>query len=163
MPRGAMIRSDYGFTLLELVMVISILGIIGVFAVPRLFDLATAAPQQATKNEMLALRRGIAGDANLAVAGTHQMRGFLIDCGAVPTALGNLVTRPASCPAWNAFLKTGWNGPYIDANVGNYTLDAWGTAYTLDSGNRILVSNGLDRVKQTVGATCAGDDICMLF
>jgi prepilin-type N-terminal cleavage/methylation domain-containing protein len=157
------IRSDIGFSLLELVMVISILGIIGVFAVPRLFSLATAAPREATKNEMIAIRRGIAGDSNLASAGTLQMRGYLIDCGAVPAALGDLVTRPGSCPAWNAFLKTGWNGPYIDANVGDYTRDAWNNLYTLDGPNRILVSNGPDGVKQTAGATCGGDDICFRF
>lgn len=144
-------------------MVIVILGIVGVFAVPRLFNLATAAPREATKNEMSALRRAIVGDPNLTTAGTPTMRGYLIDCGAVPTALGNLTVRPASCPAWNPFLKTGWNGPYIDANIGDYTRDAWGNLYTLDGPNRILVSNGPDGVKQTVGATCSGDDICTLF
>jgi len=45
-------------------------------------------------------------------------------------------------PLWNAFLRRGWNGPYIDCSGGVYLRDAWDSKYRYDASGRTLTSHG---------------------
>jgi general secretion pathway protein G len=96
-----------GFTLLELLVVVLILGLLAGFVAPRYFS-------QVGKSEVNVARAQI--DA-LAKA----LDQYRLDTGRYPSAeigLEALVTRPANEPKWN--------GPYLRKAV---PLDPWGKPY----------------------------------
>jgi len=138
-------RGARGFTLVELLVVISVLGIILAFFVPPIVGrVTTNARRVATLQEMRMLRDAIAGDPDIRMAGEMVVTGFKNDIGRWPRDLVELATsdpdtgiyvgRPypgkTKLPAWDPYLKKGWNGPYVreDGNMG-YTEDAWGVDY----------------------------------
>ena len=140
-------RVARGFTLVELLVVISVLGIILAFFVPTIVGrITTNARRVATMQEMRTLRDAIAGNPDLTVGGEMIATGFKNDVGRWPRDLVELVTRDPFQPPWSAinysgkvvlpqwdpYLKKGWNGPYVreDGNFG-YRTDAWGMDYTL--------------------------------
>lgn len=131
-----------GFTLVEIVIVIVVLGIIASIAIAAIGDFIDESRIAATKSEMQEIKKAIVGDPQIAAGGKHISRGFLGDCGFVPERLQDLITRPDSVPAYNKFEQTGWNGPYVDSADGEYLTDAWGSAYVYDPVARSLVSNG---------------------
>ncbi len=95
-----------GFTLIELMLVVIILGILATVAVTRFAGRAEEAKVQTAKSE-------IAGAYGTAL----QL--FEIDCGRFPTTeegLGSLKTSSSK----------GWKGPYIKAKDFN---DPWGNPY----------------------------------
>lgn len=145
---------DKGFTLLELVMIIVLLGILAAVAIPRYQDIGTDAKQAVTTHRLEELRKAIVGNPDAVGSGTYSARGFRGDVGSFPAALTDLVNQ-GSYPAWNRYTKTGWNGPYVSSSGDEYLLDAWGNNFVYDAGGNppTITSYGAN------GVSGGGDDI----
>jgi prepilin-type N-terminal cleavage/methylation domain-containing protein len=156
-------RSDHGFTLVELLVIISVLGVILAFFVPTIVSrITTNARRTATIQEMRVLRDAVAGDPDVRMAGEMVVTGFKNDVGRLPRDLVELATRnpfegfygavnyigKETLPAWDPYIKRGWNGPYVreDGNMG-FRYDAWGVEY------RFFVE-----ANDTIGLLSAGPD-----
>ncbi|RME19387.1 MAG: hypothetical protein D6800_14330 [Candidatus Zixiibacteriota bacterium] len=133
---------ERAFTLIELVIIIVTLGIIAAVAVPKFVDLADSSRINATKQEMMALKRAIIGNPQATAGGAYVDRGFEGDVGYPPSQLVDLVRRPDSIPPYDRLSRLGWNGPYIDSSGGDYLTDAWGTPYSYSPSLRRIVSTG---------------------
>lgn len=101
-------RRMFGFTLLEVLLVVAILGVIASLVVPQLMGRQEQANLDATR---------------LSMSGIDQaLKLFALDhSGRYPTTaegLGALVTAPAQ--------STRWRGPYLEA----LPQDAWGQPFT---------------------------------
>lgn len=158
-------RVERGFTLVELLVVISVLGIILAFFVPTIVGrVTTNARRTATIQEMRMLRDAIAGNPDITMGGEMVVTGFKNDYGRWPRNLIELVTANPFDPPytafnyagremmtpWDPYIKKGWNGPYVreDYNFG-YMSDAWGTDYRFyaeGSDTMALWSAGPDRL-----------------
>lgn len=138
---------QFGFTLVELVIIIVVLGILAAVAVPIFGNMIKSSKISATKSEMESLKRAIVGNPRVVAGGELIDRGFEGDVGALPSSLVDLVTKPSSVPAYDKITRLGWNGPYMDADNANYLKDAWGTNYIYDSSGRTITSiNGADTI-----------------
>lgn len=115
-----------GFTLLELLVVIVIIGLLAGYVAPRYFAQVGKSEVQVTKAQIDALEKAL-----------DQYR---LDTRRLPTTeqgLQALVTKPTT--------ETNWNGPYLKKAVPN---DPWGRPYLYRSpgqkGDFDLVSYGRD-------------------
>lgn len=131
-----------GFTLIELVIVIVVLGIVAMFAVPRFSDLASSSKATATLDEMNNLKKAIVGNPAAISGGEYIDRGFEGDIGWAPARLQDLAAKPDSLLPYDKLSRLGWNGPYIDSAGGSYLKDAWGANYSYDRAGRRIVSTG---------------------
>ncbi len=119
-------RAQGGFTLLELLVVMVIIGLLASYVGPRYFS-------QIGKSEVKTARAQI---DSLGKA----LDQFRLDTGHYPTmqeGMAALVTKPAS--------EAKWDGPYLTKDVPN---DPWGNAYVYkipgDHGEYDLLSYGSD-------------------
>ncbi len=131
-----------GFTLIELVIIIVVLGIIAAVAVPKMGNMTDGSKISATKSEMMMLKKAIIGNPQAVAGGRYVNVGFEGDIGHPPVALIELTVKPDSVLAYNKFTRRGWNGPYVDNSGDEYLTDAWGTNYIYDRPNRLLISIG---------------------
>ncbi len=126
MMRDSACRRIRGFTLLELLVVIVIIGLLAGYVAPRYFSQVGKSEIQVAKAQIDALDKAL-----------DQYR---LDLRRYPTAdegLQALVTKPANEP--------NWNGPYLKKAVPN---DPWGRPYIYrvpgQKGEFDLISYGRD-------------------
>ncbi len=101
-------RGDEGFTLLEMLVVLAIMGLLAAIIAPQVLKYLGTSRSQTTKVQIQNV------DAALQL--------FRLDVGRFPTqeeGLGALVTAPSTAP--------GWNGPYLQKSAA--LNDPWGTPY----------------------------------
>lgn len=129
--------SGSGFTLIELTIIIIILGVIATIGIPVTGRMINSSKVNSTKEEMVNLKTAIVGRTS-----PHPIRGYENDVGSPPPDLKALYTKPAGATNWDKFTKTGWDGPYIDGDDGEYLKDAWGAYYIYDRTSRLIISVG---------------------
>ncbi len=84
-------RMRKGFSLIEMVIVILILGIIAAVAAPRMFDTATTAEQNTTRQQLAVLRNAI--EMYRARSGIYPPTGNL------PLAMADMLNGPFPAPS----------------------------------------------------------------
>lgn len=100
-------RLDAGFTLLELLVVMVIIGLLAAYVGPRYFSQVGKSEVKATKAQINALEK--------------SLDQFRLDTGHYPTmeeGLASLVTKPSN--------EARWEGPYLSKGV---PPDPWGNLY----------------------------------
>ena len=136
-------RSEVGFTLIELVIIIIILGIVAAVSIPKFGTLTEEAKANATREEIRRIKTAIIGDPQVTAGGQYISRGFEGDVGYPPTNLIDLVRKPDSIPSYDKFTRLGWNGPYLDSTEMNFLYDSWENLYSYNSGVRTIISTSL--------------------
>ncbi len=102
-------RNRKGFTLVELLVVVLIIGMLAAFAAPRMFSVIGKTKADLSKAKMAIIENALAR--------------FYIDCGRYPEdseGLESLITPPADMEEGK------WNGPYLKASD---LADQWGNPY----------------------------------
>ena len=122
-------RGENGFTLIEIMVVVIIIGLLAALVGPRLFGKVSSAKQKAAK-------------AQIELFGT-ALDTFRLDVGRYPTTqegLKALREQPSGVE--------GWQGPYLPKEI---PLDPWGRPYVFKSpgehGDYDLISYGRDGVQ----------------
>ena len=110
-----------GFTLIEILVVMAIIGMLAVMVAPSIFNQQAGAQRDAALSQISALE--VALDT------------YRLDVGEYPDSLEGLVENDSG--------RAAWNGPYLRREV---PLDPWGNEYVYDSDGRgfTLVSYGPD-------------------
>jgi prepilin-type N-terminal cleavage/methylation domain-containing protein len=135
-----------GFTMVELLMAIAVVGIISVVILPQYIDYRTDAKVAMARDKLLEIREALSGNSNLVANGKFMKRGFILDVGVVPGDLNALVSQ-GSYSSRNSFTGRGWNGAYLKGNITNDTnwkLDPWGNPIFWNAATRTLTICGPD-------------------
>lgn len=157
------LASNKGFSLIEILMVIILIGILAVASIDEVTDTIDEGRFEVTRKEMYQIRDAIIGNRKLLDVGGRVSFGFNGDNGALPAALGDLTTNPGN-PVWavdaGSRIGVGWNGPYLlgGDDAADFTNDSWGNAYVWSPGDNppTLVSLGADGL---VGGAIFNQDI----
>lgn len=114
-------RQQTGFTIIELLIVMAILGMLAVMVAPNLFNKADGARQDAALSQISAIGSALA---------THRL-----DVGQYPDELEGLME--------NSTGRSTWDGPYLNKDV---PVDPWGNEYIYSSSGSdyTLISYGAD-------------------
>jgi prepilin-type N-terminal cleavage/methylation domain-containing protein len=124
-----------GFTLLELVVIIAVLGILAAAVAPTVMNEIMDTRVAATRSEAEGLHEAMVG----APASDGTRFGFVGDIGRLPNTLAELATQsglPSYSTSNNRSIGMGWRGPYINSGTSatDYQRDAFGRLFMLNSG-----------------------------
>ncbi len=136
------LNNSSGFTLIELVIIIVVLGIVAAIAIPKMANVTESSKINSTRAEMQMLKRAIIGNPNIVAGGRYADAGFEGDIGHPPVTLAELIAKPDSLSAYDKFTRRGWNGPYVDSSGNEYLKDAWGNNYIYNNSGRSIRSIG---------------------
>jgi general secretion pathway protein G len=116
-------HSAYGFTLIELVIVILLVGVLATIATHKMSTSIETAQYEQTKKELDQLARAIVGNPEVYVNGARTDFGYVGDVGALPPTLDALVQNPGGYATWD--------GPYMATSFESdgFKKDAWGVNY----------------------------------
>ena len=163
-------HSAYGFTLIELVIVILLVGVLATIATRKMSVSIETAQYEQTKKELDQLARAIVGNPEVYVNGARADFGYVGDVGALPPNLDALVQNPGGYATWD--------GPYIAGgfNSDGFKKDAWDVSYvytdtlirSTGSGSNIdklfanssadLLNNVVEGIVVDAGSTMPGAD-----
>ena len=137
-------RRDWGFSLIELVVILGVLAILAAVVTPSMMQQVGATRLEATRDETHVLYEAMVGPG---AGGTNFA--FLGDIGRLPNNLQELVqpgTLPSYTTATTRNVGIGWRGPYVNAGTSptDYLTDGFGRTYTLAMGQ--VRSTGPDGV-----------------
>ncbi len=148
--------SNRGFTLIELVLIIVVLGILGGVATMKFSENLETAKFEATQAEMEAIAYAIVGNPNLYAKGARSDFGYVGDIGALPPNLDALASNPGGYGTWD--------GPYIkgDFDSDDFKKDGWNINYTYT--DTLLRSTGsgsnIDKVFAVNSTSLLSNNIC---
>jgi type II secretory pathway pseudopilin PulG len=133
-----------GFTLIEVVLIIILLGVLATVAVTRLDDATETAKFEQTRKEMQQLAYAIAGNPRANSGDGRSDFGYVGDVGSIPGSLDNLVTNPGYGT---------WDGPYVSSafDTDGFKKDAWNVDYLLV--DTVIRSTGSGQAIDLVFAT----------
>jgi prepilin-type N-terminal cleavage/methylation domain-containing protein len=147
-----------GFTLLELLLVLFIMGLLATTATVMVDGLDTQSRYDESKRRMQMVKRAIAGDPQRIINNQPDVSGFVADMGRTPSSLQELLLQ-GTLPDYEedtvSGLSAGWRGPYLETlGTGKFhdgygnpgtASDNFGWTYTVAaSGVVSLSSKGAD-------------------
>ncbi len=123
--RALRANSRSGFTLIEILLVVVIIGILVGMAIPRLGGRVRQAEEARARGDI----------QNIGMA----LRLYELDMGEYPNSLEALTTNPGG--------SRRWNGPYLEGGI---PRDPWGEEYIYQRTDQgyTLKSSGLDEVER---------------
>ncbi len=158
-------KRDVGFTLIELVLVMLIVGLFSIVVIPKYYNTFLTNVEQVTNFEISEIVKAIMGDTSVGYEGFYQHMGRYPANAEGLAVLYDSTLLTSGSPTFDPMSGRGWGGPYIDNsdNDSNGTPDIledpWGNAYHYDEGTRRIWSNGPDKVNNNG----SGDDILVIF
>ena len=155
-------KSALGFSLLELLVVISLLGIVAMAATTLIIDSGEEKRKDATEKQWDAIRKAMLADSTLTLNNSPVISGYVADMGRLPSNLKELISRvydhddnPATPdivqPAYNSIqlssveplatgsISGGWRGPYLYTAGSAEFRDGW-----LNKNNGNLVDDAIN-------------------
>ncbi|MEZ5358094.1 MAG: prepilin-type N-terminal cleavage/methylation domain-containing protein [Candidatus Zixiibacteriota bacterium] len=118
----SMNTNQRGFTLIEIVLVVIILGILATIASLNFSSTVETVKQEATMAEMQSIINGIVGNPLVVADGHRTDFGYVGDIGALPPNLDALVVNPG---------YPNWKGPYVNPGItsDDFKKDGWNQQY----------------------------------